>query len=88
MPYIHQIQRHQYDEHIDEMLVPQTPGELNYVLSRIVKRFVDSAAERKGLSYQTLNDAMGAIDGCGREFYRRVVAPYEDLKLRENGDLS
>lgn len=43
--------------------------------------------KNKGLSYQTCNDVMGAISGAGYEFYRRIVAPYEEGKIAENGDV-
>jgi hypothetical protein len=60
-----------------------TAGELNYRITRQITRYI----EGKGLSYQTINDILGALDGAGKEFYRRVVAPYEDLKIKENGDV-
>jgi hypothetical protein len=34
-----------------------------------------------------VNDVVGALDGAKAEFQRRVVAPYEDKKIRENGDV-
>jgi hypothetical protein len=38
-------------------------------------------------NYQRLNDALGALEGAKLEFYRRVVVPYEDWKMTENGDV-
>lgn len=60
-----------------------TPGELNYVVTLSIKNYM----ENKGLSYQTINDIIGALDGASKEFYRRVAAPYEDKKIEENGDV-
>jgi hypothetical protein len=40
-----------------------------------------------GLSYQTINDIVGALEGAKLEFYRRVAVPYEDKKIIENGDV-
>ena len=40
-----------------------------------------------GNSYATINDIIGALEGAKMEFYRRVVAPYEDEKIKENGDV-
>ena len=37
--------------------------------------------------YAVYNRAMGVFDCAAREFYRRVVAPYEDKKIMENGDV-
>ncbi len=61
----------------------QSPGELNFLFTKDVVAYV----ERKGLSYQTVNDVLGALDGARQEFYRRVAAPYEDQKIKENGDV-
>lgn len=61
----------------------QTSGEFNYVLTHIVADFL----KRKGLSYQTCNDIVGALDNCKDEFKRRIQNPYEDLKIKENGDV-
>ena len=38
-------------------------------------------------NYQTMNDIMGALAGAQIEFYRRKVAPYEDTKIKDNGDV-
>ncbi len=57
-------------------------GDLNYVLSKIVWLLYDQQA-----SNQTANDLLGVLDIVRMEFYRRRVAPYEDEKLEENGDL-
>jgi hypothetical protein len=43
--------------------------------------------DAKGKNYQTVNDIVGALEGAKMEFYRRAAAPYEDLKIKENGDV-
>ena len=81
MPYITEDRR--------EALVPSaqvgsaTAGELNFVVTSVVMRFVID----QGLSYQTINDVEGALQNASKEFARRVTAPYEDLKIQENGDV-
>ncbi len=60
-----------------------TAGDLNYLMSLIAKAYVDA----KGLRYEHLNAVVGALDSCKAEFQRRVVAPYEDTKIGENGDV-
>jgi hypothetical protein len=30
---------------------------------------------------------VGALEACKLEFYRRVVTPYEENKMKENGDV-
>jgi hypothetical protein len=58
-------------------------GELNYVLTLALTDYI----HRKGLNYQTLNDAIGALEGAKLELYRRIAAPYEDGKIADNGDV-
>jgi len=41
-----------------------------------------------GKRYKHVNDAQGIIDCVGKEFYRVVTAPYENIKRRENGPVS
>jgi hypothetical protein len=42
---------------------------------------------RNGMRYQQINDIMGALEGTHNEFYRRVAVPYENKKIKENGDV-
>lgn len=61
----------------------ETPGQLNYFFTWLITEYIK---DRK-LSYQTINDIIGALEGAKLEFYRRVAAPYEDIKIKENGDV-
>lgn len=81
MPYITQAQRSRMASEGD--VLPQNAGELNFILSMVVNQYVKT----HGLSYQTINDIVGALDGAKVEFQRRVVAPYEDTKIQTNGDV-
>lgn len=58
-------------------------GDMQYAIAVMIKNFM----KRKGLNYQHCQDIMGALDGASKEFYRRTVAPYEDSKIEENGDV-
>jgi hypothetical protein len=78
MPYIKKSRR---EELIDS--VCETPGELNYKLTTTIIDYMNF----KGLNYQTINDIVGALEGCKLEFYRRVASPYENKKIEENGDV-
>lgn len=62
---------------------PQNPGELNYVLTILVKSYI----AHHGGRYQQINDAIGALECCKLELYRRLAAPYEDTKIKSNGDV-
>jgi len=61
----------------------ENAGELNYEITQIINRYF----VKKGLAYQTYNDIVGALEGAKLELYRRKIAPYEDLKFKENGDV-
>jgi hypothetical protein len=37
--------------------------------------------------YRRINEVMGALECAKQEFYRRVAVPYEDKKIKENGDV-
>jgi hypothetical protein len=61
---------------------PLTAGELQYVIADAI---LDYLEDQSPYDYQTLNDIMGALSGAQQEFYRKVVAPYEDKKELLNG---
>lgn len=62
----------------------ETQGELNYLLTLEMLDYLD----RHGLSYDTLNEIVGAATLATQEFIRRIVNAYEDGKIVTNGDLS
>jgi hypothetical protein len=59
------------------------PGDLNYMLTYLIHQYYT----RAGGNYPAANDVLGALEGAKLEFYRRIVAPYEDRKMEENGDV-
>lgn len=58
-------------------------GDLNYLITKLCNDYV----RRKGLCYDTINEIIGVLTCAGAEFYRRVAVPYEDKKMKENGDV-
>ena len=62
---------------------PRNAGELNYAITCVLLRYIHELSP----SYKTFNDILGALEGAKQEFYRRVVAPYEDSKCASNGDV-
>lgn len=85
MPYIKQEQRDKLD-HIKrtiDLLEIQNPGDLNYLITSLIKSYIDQRPE----SYQYYNDVMGALEGAKLEVYRRSISKYEDGKIIENGDV-
>jgi hypothetical protein len=79
MPYIIPERR----EDIDSGHRPETGGELNYYFYRQCLRYFN----REGPSYAAANDIVGALENCKAEFQRRILGPYEDQKIEENGDV-
>lgn len=80
MPYIDKSQRNALEKGLIE---PATPGHLNYCFTQLILEYV----ERVGVSYQTYNDCIGALEACKLELYRRAVADYENQKIKMNGDV-
>lgn len=80
MPYIKQEDRNALD---NLKRSPQNAGELNYVIHLVLSNY----EQDNGVSYQTYNDMIGALEAAKMELYRRKVAVYEDKKVEENGDI-
>ncbi len=87
MPYILSTERDKLKSATDATAAVidknTTAGDLNYMISLMAKAYIDA----KGLRYEHLNAVVGALDSAKAEFQRRVVAPYEDKKIAENGDV-
>jgi hypothetical protein len=81
MPYIKQERREVIDSTLG--IIPDNAGELNYMITDTIVHYF----EANGGRYQQINDILGALEGAKLEFYRRVAAPYEDTKIKENGDV-
>jgi hypothetical protein len=90
MPYINQDKRAALDPSIDLLLNSlrelesddpsnNTEGNINYVITRILKRVYP------GGSYREINDAMGVLTSASHEYYRKVAVPLEDQKEYDNG---
>lgn len=82
MPYIKQDNRKVMDEIVQLMLDlnVKVDGDLNYILYKFCKKAVKP-------SYNNYKNFIGELNCCSKEIYRRLVAPYEDLKSNENGDV-
>ncbi|MBM3260989.1 hypothetical protein FJY93_01080 [Candidatus Kaiserbacteria bacterium] len=83
MPYIPQSDRTKFDDAITT-LKPEKAGELNYIISRLCADYI----ARMGKKYATLNEVMGVLTCAASEFYRRLIAPYEDEKIKSSGDIA
>ena len=89
MPYVHQDYREFLDPHINDIVKAvrhacvSSPGILNYIITRIV---VESRKQTSS-SYARLSATHAIFNDAGAEFYRRMMADYEDGAIQKNGDL-
>ncbi len=91
MPYISEEKREVLDPVIENLLQTfrglqsddpsdNTQANMNYVISRLLDRMYTS-------NYQEFNNALGMLLATALEYYRRVVAPYENQKCHDEGDV-
>lgn len=64
--------------YLHRALFKQT-GNLNYFLFKLAKETC--------FSYSDYKDFIGELEAAKLEIYRRQIAPYEDKKIKENGDV-
>lgn len=62
---------------------PNNAGELNFLICSKAREL----GQKLGGDYSAHNAIYGAMLAAAAEYYRRVVAPYEDTKIKENGDV-
>lgn len=78
MPYITEEDRDTVSKH-----GPSNVGELTYVFYRIAVNYLPDDAR-----YADYAEVMAALENTKQEFYRRMVVPYEDVKIIQNGDVT
>ena len=81
MPYIADKDRLDIDCYVNRLEL-ETPGELNYAITRMIDNYIIDLGK---LSYSRGNEVVGVLECAKLEFYRKILAPYEDKKLSENG---
>jgi hypothetical protein len=87
VPYIKKESRPAIDklvnpliDHLKSLPEDKQDGALNYVITKIIKNLYPK-------KYFHLNRALGVLSAVKSEFYRRVIAPFEDTKIKENDDV-
>jgi hypothetical protein len=86
MPYIPQHLRTKLELHLNRAaLLADTDGGLNYALSRLVHLWLIAQDQ---FDYATLVRGLAALEAAKLEYYRHVMAPYEDEKRRQHGSVS
>lgn len=90
MPYIKQNDREIVDDSIKKVsenilrasFGNKKAGILNYTITKLVGEVYGPI---ENLKYTDFNEIIGVLECCKLEFYRKQCAPYEDIKLKENG---
>lgn len=80
MPYISKEAR---EEILSHFRGAHTPGELNFEITTDILRYL----KREKISYARFNEVMGVLACVQGELYRRMIAPYENKKKKENGEI-
>ena len=86
MPYITRNEQAKLERYSYTGANPHTPdnaGELTYIFTKESCDYV----KKHGKSFLTCCIIIGALICTALEFYRRVVAPYEEMKIKTNGDV-
>jgi len=82
MPYIKKDRREIVDVVVDAMVSTRivANGDLNYILYKY-------CSDKIKPSYNNYKNYIGELEECATEIRRRLLAPYEDKKIWENGDI-
>jgi len=90
MPYLTKEEKEKFDpkyketlSFLEKMDIKDLTGHLNYMVFRTVKVWT----KKNGKKYFVFAAIVGTMICCVLEIYRRLVAPYEDKKILENGDV-
>lgn len=81
MPYIGDANKRQMLKPVE---VAADKGELNYQIFMTMVAYLERQEER---NYASISDALSSCIEAAEEFRRRVLVPYEDLKIEEKGDI-
>lgn len=86
MPYIKEEDRKKLDSIVDQMILKgvEPDGKLNYIIFKFCKEYFEHKAKK---SYNNLKNFIAELTECGAEIRRRMLSPYEDEKIEENGDV-
>jgi len=84
MPYITPDRREVFDAALKTLAAEvANQGELNYCIYKLSALIID----RIGPSYEKLSMCSSAMEHAKLEWYRKKLAPYEEIKIAENGDI-
>jgi hypothetical protein len=82
MPYLKPENRIPMDEIVQIMIDKGVSfnGDINYILFKLAKKTIKP-------SYANYKNVCGELECCKLEIYRKLIAPYEEIKENENGSV-
>lgn len=84
MPYIPDKEKYEMSnciEHLQSFI--ESKGDLNYAICELVGRLIIDDT----ISYTKMSEWIDAVHNAETELRRRLLNPYEDIKILENGDV-
>ncbi|KKK89467.1 hypothetical protein LCGC14_2732800 [marine sediment metagenome] len=85
MPYIEKQRKAELKPLLDKINLAGS-GELTYAVSILMMNFLKRTSPHL-LTFSILNSCIGAVERATDEFKRRILDPYEQQKIRDNGDI-
>lgn len=89
MPYLTEEDKHKVGVEVDRLTdytnnldIQNLAGHINYINFIVVRRWIS----KNGKKYFVFAAILGTLICCVLEIYRRLVAPYEEEKIKSNGD--
>ena len=83
MPYIKKELRLKYDKIINQLPNIDNKGDLEYIVTKIMKRFM----KIREIRYSTLHEVVYAVMHCADEYRRRYLDKREEEAIEENGNI-
>lgn len=82
MPYITQPRRKDVDPIVDMMskVAVDADGDLNYILFKYCKYHIPQ-------SYNKIKNYIAELEEAANEIRRKILSPYEDQKIIDNGEI-
>jgi len=92
MPYLNTDQKAEFEVHgeikvlvayITSLSLKDFKGALNYLNFLIARTYLKVV----GNSYYNISTVVNAVEDSAKELRRRLLDPYEDKKIKQNGDV-
>lgn len=84
MPYIKDEEKKKFTKFINNLVsYINSKGDLNYVICELVGQYI----AQTGVTYDKMSEKIDAVHDAEAELRRRLLDPYEDQKIIDNGDV-